>query len=316
MKVLLVEDSLASSQVTQKYVESAGHSVITARDGNEGIQKFLTHNPDLVLMDVNMPNMDGYQCAQHIRENCQQGNLWIPIIFLSADITEDAIVKGIDAGGDDYLPKPITQRVLSAKLRAMARIADMRKELEAASADLRRLSSIDGLTQLYNRRHFDEALELEWSRSSRTKEPLSLILCDIDHFKAFNDNYGHVAGDDALVRTGKTIMNTLQRPSDLPARYGGEEFAVILPSTPAVGAMVVAEQLRIAMDTIAIPHAFSDAAHIVTMSIGVSTYYPQHSKAGHIELLDAADRGLYRAKNKGRNRIELQPLSSEASKAS
>ena len=221
MKVLLVEDSLASSQVTQKYVESAGDSVITARDGNEGIQKFLTHNPDLVLMDVNMPNMDGYQCAQHIRENCQQGNLWIPIIFLSADITEDAIVKGIDAGGDDYLPKPITQRVLSAKLRAMARIADMRKELEAASADLRRLSSIDGLTQLYNRRHFDETLELEWSRSSRTKEPLSLILCDIDHFKAFNDNYGHVAGDDALVRTGKTIMNTLQRPSDLPARYGG-----------------------------------------------------------------------------------------------
>ena len=128
--------------------------------------------------------MDSYQCAQHIRENCQQGNLWIPIIFLSADITEDAIVKGIDAGGDDYLPKPITQRVLSAKLRAMARIADMRKELEAASADLRRLSSIDGLTQLYNRRHFDETLELEWSRSSRTKEPLSLILCDIDHFKA------------------------------------------------------------------------------------------------------------------------------------
>ena len=242
--------------------------------------------------------------------------MWIPIIFLSADITEDAIVKGIDAGGDDYLPKPITQRVLSAKLRAMARIADMRKELEAASADLRRLSSIDGLTQLYNRRHFDETLELEWSRSSRTKEPLSLILCDIDHFKAFDDNYGHVAGDDALVRTGKTIMDTLQRPSDLPARYGGEEFAVILPSTPAVGAMVVAEQLRIAMDTIAIPHAFSDAAHIVTMSIGVSTYYPQHSKAGHIELLDAADRGLYRAKNKGRNRIELQPLSSEASKAS
>ena len=159
MKVLLVEDSPASAQVTQKYVESAGHSVITARDGNEGIQKFLTHNPDLVLMDVNMPNMDGYQCAQHIRENCQQGNLWIPIIFLSADITEDAIVKGIDAGGDDYLPKPITQRVLSAKLRAMARIADMRKELEAASADLRRLSSIDGLTQLYNRRHFDETLE-------------------------------------------------------------------------------------------------------------------------------------------------------------
>ena len=99
MKVLLVEDSLASSQVAQKYLESAGHSVVNARDSNEGIQKFLTHNPDLVLMDVNMPNMDGYQCAQHIRENCQQGNLWIPIIFLSADITEDAFVKGIDAGG-------------------------------------------------------------------------------------------------------------------------------------------------------------------------------------------------------------------------
>ena len=219
--MLLVEDSLASSQVTQKYVSSPSHSVIAARDGNEVIQKFLTHNPDLVLMDVNMSNMDGNQCAQHIRENCQQGNLWIPFIFLSADITEDAIVKGIDAGGDDYLPKPITQRVLSAKLLALARIADLCKELEAAIADLRRLSSIVGLTQLYNRRHFGEALEVKWSRSSRSKEPITLILCDIDFFKAFNDNYGHVAGNDALVRTGKTIMDTLQRPSDLPARYRG-----------------------------------------------------------------------------------------------
>ncbi|MFT5069067.1 MAG: diguanylate cyclase (GGDEF)-like protein [Candidatus Paceibacteria bacterium] len=310
MKVLLVEDSLASSQVTQGYVESAGHSVITARDGNEGIQKFLEHKPDLVLLDVNMPNMDGYECAQHIRKNCQQGNLWIPIIFLSGEVTEDAIVKGIDAGGDDYLPKPITQRVLSAKLRAMSRIADMRKELEDASEHLKRLSSIDGLTQLYNRRHFDEALKQEWSRSGRSQDPLSLILCDIDHFKAFNDCYGHLAGDDALVKTSQSIMDTLQRPSDLPARYGGEEFAVILPNTPAVGAMMVAEQLRTAIDLLAIPHALSDSANIVTMSIGVSTYYPNHSKASHIELLDAADRGLYRAKKKGRNRIELQPLPS------
>jgi diguanylate cyclase (GGDEF)-like protein len=311
MKVLLVEDSLASSQVTQRYVESAGHSVITARDGNEGIQKFLEYKPDLVLLDVNMPNMDGYECARHIRKNCQQGNLWIPIIFLSGEVTEDAIVKGIDAGGDDYLPKPITQRVLSAKLLAMARIADMRKELEEASAHLKRLSSIDGLTQLYNRRHFDEALKQEWSRAGRTQDPLSLILCDIDHFKAFNDNYGHLAGDDALVKTSQSIMDTLQRPSDLPARYGGEEFAVILPNTPAVGAMIVAEQLRTAMDQLAIPHALSDSSNIVTMSIGVSTYYPNHSKATYIELLDAADRGLYRAKKKGRNRIERQPLLSD-----
>lgn len=310
MKVLLVEDSVASLQVTQKFVESAGHSVITANDGEQGIQKFLEHKPDLVLLDVNMPNMDGYQCAQHIRESCQEGNSWIPIIFLSADVTEDAIVKGIDSGGDDYLPKPITQRVLNAKLRAMARIADMRKELEEASAHLKHLSSIDGLTQLYNRRHFDEALKLEWSRSSRTQEPLSLTLCDIDHFKAFNDNYGHVAGDNALMKTSKTIIDTLKRPGDLPARYGGEEFAIILPGTPAVGAMLVAEQLRTAMDVLAIPHIFSDAANIVTMSIGVSTYYPNHTKISHVELLDSADRGLYRAKKKGRNRIELQSLTS------
>ena len=308
MKVLLVENSFASLQVTQKFVESAGHSVVTARDGEQGIQKFLKHKPDLVLLDVNMPVMDGYQCAQHIMTNCQQGNLWIPIIFLSADVSEDAIVKGIDAGGDDYLPKPITQRVLSAKLLAMARIADMRRQLEETSANLKRLSSIDGLTQLYNRRHFDETLELEWSRSSRTQDPLSLILCDIDHFKAFNDNYGHIAGDSALIKTSKAIMDTLQRPSDLPARYGGEEFAVILPGTPSVGAMIVAEQLRTAIDSLAITHAFSKAANIVTISIGVSTYYPDRTQASHIDLLDAADRGLYRAKRKGRNRIELKPL--------
>ena len=308
MKVLLVEDSIASLQVTQKFVEDAGHTVITARDGEQGIQQFLTSSPDLVLLDVNMPNMDGYRCAQRIRENCQQGNLWIPIIFLSAEITEDAIVKGIDSGGDDYLPKPVTQRVLSAKLRAMSRIADMRKELEAASARLKRLSSIDGLTQLYNRRHFDEVLELEWSRAERTQEPLSLILCDIDHFKAFNDNYGHIAGDDALVKTSQTIMHTLQRPTDLAARYGGEEFAIILPSTPTVGAMVVAEQVRKAMDALAIPHDYTDASNIVSMSIGVSSYYPGQAESSFVELLDAADRGLYRAKKNGRNRIEMQPL--------
>lgn len=310
MKVLLVDDSIAYSQVIQSYVESAGHSVITACDGEQGILKFLEHKPDLVLLDVNMPNMDGYQCAQHIRKNCQQGNLWIPIIFLSAEVTDDAIVKGIDSGGDDYLLKPITLKVLSAKLRAMARIANMRKELEDASAHLKRLSLVDGLTQLYNRRHFDEALELEWSRSNRSQAPLSLIICDIDHFKAFNDNYGHVAGDDALVKASKTIIETLKRPSDMPARYGGEEFVVILPDTPTVGAMIVAEQLRTAMNTLTIPHAFSNAANIVTMSFGVSTYYPNQTKASYVELVESADRGLYRAKKNGRNRIELQSLSS------
>lgn len=310
MKVLLIDDSIAYSQVIQSYVESAGHSVITACDGEQGILKFLEHKPDLVLLDVNMPNMDGYQCARHIRKNCQQGNLWIPIIFLSAEVTDDAIVKGIDSGGDDYLLKPITLKVLSAKLRAMARIANMRKELEDASAHLKRLSLVDGLTQLYNRRHFDEALELEWSRSNRSQAPLSLIICDIDHFKAFNDNYGHVAGDDALVKASKTIIETLKRPSDMPARYGGEEFVVILPDTPTVGAMIVAEQLRTAMNTLTIPHAFSNAANIVTMSFGVSTYYPNQTKASYVELVKSADRGLYRAKKNGRNRIELQSLSS------
>jgi diguanylate cyclase (GGDEF)-like protein len=310
MKVLLVDDSIAYSQVIQSYVESAGHSVITACDGEQGILKFLEHKPDLVLLDVNMPNMDGYQCARHIRKNCQQGNLWVPIIFLSAEVTDDAIVKGIDSGGDDYLLKPITLKVLSAKLRAMARIANMRKELEDASAHLKRLSLVDGLTQLYNRRHFDEALELEWSRSNRSQAPLSLIICDIDHFKAFNDNYGHVAGDDALVKASKTIIETLKRPSDMPARYGGEEFVVILPDTPTVGAMIVAEQLRTAMNTLTIPHAFSNAANIVTMSFGVSTYYPNQTKASYVELVKSADRGLYRAKKNGRNRIELQSLSS------
>lgn len=310
MKVLLIDDSIAYSQVIQSYVESAGHSVITACDGEQGILKFLEHKPDLVLLDVNMPNMDGYQCARHIRKNCQQGNLWIPIIFLSAEVTDDAIVKGIDSGGDDYLLKPITLKVLSAKLRAMARIANMRKELEDAGAHLKRLSLVDGLTQLYNRRHFDEALELEWSRSNRSQAPLSLIICDIDHFKAFNDNYGHVAGDDALVKASKTIIETLKRPSDMPARYGGEEFVVILPDTPTVGAMIVAEKLRTAMNTLTIPHAFSNAANIVTMSFGVSTYYPHQTKASYVELVKSADRGLYRAKKNGRNRIELQSLSS------
>ena len=187
----------------------------------------------------------------------------------------------------------------------LSAVKKLREEVKRLAALVR----TDELTGLFNFRYFSQALSLEMERTRRSGQPTCLIMLDLDHFKSMNDKHGHEVGNIILTHVSRLIRKTIRR-LDVPCRYGGEEFAVILPNTPAVGAMMVAEQLRTAIDLLAIPHALSDSANIVTMSIGVSTYYPNHSKASHIELLDAADRGLYRAKKKGRNRIELQPLPS------
>lgn len=194
MKVLLAEDSRANQMLISAYIEDFGHQVTVVEDGQAAIDAFKHDRPDLILLDVSMPVMDGIEAARQIRTLCDDNHDWIPIVFLSGLTESQDIAKGIEAGGDDYLGKPVDAIVLNAKLTAMSRIADMRKQLDEANRKLTQMTVKDGLTGLYNRRHFDEVMEKELKVARRIKTPVGLIMCDIDHFKAYNDHYGHQGG--------------------------------------------------------------------------------------------------------------------------
>jgi diguanylate cyclase (GGDEF)-like protein len=183
--------------------------------------------------------------------------------------------------------------------------AELYQQLEEANKELQRLASLDGLTQLFNRRRFDQSLETEWQRLARERSPLSLILCDIDYFKAYNDTYGHPAGDRCLQQVAKIIKKTVKRPADLVARYGGEEFAVILPHTDTAGAVHIAEEIRIQVKALKIPHLGSGCSQSITLSLGVATLVPCPHLANST-LIALADQALYQAKAAGRDRTILQ----------
>lgn len=310
MKVLVVEDTVTSATLICQMLAKMGLQTARARNGEEGLEAFRREKPDLVLLDVIMPDMDGYEVARRIRES-EQGVDWTPIIFLSARANDEDLATGIAAGGDDYLIKPVSEIVLRAKLDAMRRIVTMRstlvqltRKLDEANRELERLNAIDGLTGVANRRRFDETLRHEWRRAARGGHPLSLLFIDVDEFKQFNDGNGHVAGDECLRDLARLLQATLRRPSDLLARYGGEEFAVVLPETDAAGAGAVAGSLLAAVREAAIPHGYSDVSAILTISIGVATAVPERGDDnGQDVLVTVADEALYKAKRAGRDRM-------------
>ncbi len=315
MKVLLIEDTLTSATLVSHQLRRMGMEPFLARTGEEGLELYRKIQPNLILLDVIMPGMDGFEVARRIRaQEHEKRDEWTPIIFLTSRTSDEDLETGIAVGGDDYLIKPVSEVVLSAKVKAMQRIAQMRysllvltRKLNEANAELTRLSSLDGMTGIANRRHFDETLQREWRRASRSAEPhpISLLLCDVDFFKQFNDSYGHQVGDECLKAVAHILQNQLRRPGDLVARYGGEEFAVVLPDTDVAGALQVAENLRAAVEALRITHRYSAAANVVTISVGVSTYQPRRGDAQWSALLKAADEALYRSKQAGRNRVSL-----------
>ena len=305
MKILIVEDVRAALQLITAQIKSFGWQPISVENGEQAIAAFRDEQPDLVLLDVVLPDINGFDVARQIRA-LENPGAWTPIIFLSGRTSDEDIERGISAGGDDYLSKPISQSVLSAKIRAMQRIVQMRtslvvlaRELDTANHELKRLSASDGLTGIPNRRFFDDYLSREWRRARREESVISLLMCDVDFFKRFNDTYGHQAGDDCLRQIARALSDTMDRASDIVARYGGEEFAIILPRTPRAGAQLVAERARLAVEALNLPNSGSPQA-IATVSIGLATMQPNNQNVLR-GLIQNADRALYRAKSLGRN---------------
>jgi len=309
MKALVIEDTATSQAVICHLLERLGIQPVQARDGLSGIANFEKEQPDLILLDIILPGIDGFEVARRIRAMEKPGE-WTPIIFLTALTKDEDLERGIEAGGDDYLFKPVSEVVLAAKVRAMQRIIQMRhsllvltRKLDSANRELTRLSAVDGLTGIANRRQFDEALLREWRRCLREREPLSLLMVDVDYFKQYNDGYGHQAGDECLKTVAATLRGKLRRPADIVARYGGEEFAAVLPDTAQEGAVRVAESMNSAIQQLGIPHEGSVFGSL-TVSVGVATLVPLQVE-GLPRLLGAADWALYEAKREGRNCVRI-----------
>jgi diguanylate cyclase (GGDEF)-like protein len=269
------------------------YTVLLARNGVQTLERALRHLPDLILLDVMMPDMDGYEVLRRLRDDPQTAH--IAVIFISGlDRPEDE-ANGLKMGASDYIVKPFNQTVVMARVALHLQVVRQRRMLE-------RLANIDGLTELANRRRFDEVYDLEWQRARQSGQPLSLALLDIDCFKQFNDRYGHPAGDRALRSVARATDAAMHRPGELAARYGGEELLLLMPDTDAQAAHAVAEALREAIAGLAIPHEASNFAPMLTVSMGGATLDPAGTEQ-QFELFEAADAQLYRAKQAGRNQV-------------
>ncbi len=304
-KILVADDAKVMRYSTLRILKRLGVEAVEAEDGLQALELFMSEKPDLVLIDVQMPGMDGLEVVRRIRE--VSAERWVPVIFLTSMEDDEDFTRGIEAGGDDYLTKPVSPVVLEAKIRAMRRLDDMRRELMAVTLELReanerlaRLSQQDGLTGLANRRRFDLDLMRELGRARRERHPIAVIIADVDHFKAFNDTYGHPAGDECLRRIAGALRSVCRRPVDVAARYGGEEFALVLPDTTEEAARHCALEAMRAVAALEIAHRRSGVAPMVTLSFGISGCVPDAGVVADT-LVERADRALYAAKAAGRN---------------
>jgi diguanylate cyclase (GGDEF)-like protein len=309
VKILLVDDTVTERMIMTALLKNLGYEIVSAENGQQALDLYNKEYFDLVLLDVVMPVMDGYETSRQIRAMSKTEYDWTPIILLSGRTEPNDIATGIKAGADDYLTKPVDLVILSAKMQAMQRIATMRQrlleisaELEEANASLQRMANVDALTELTNRRQMDKYFERMLSHCARSKLPLSIIMLDIDYFKDYNDHYGHPAGDSCLKKIAKILERSITRPIDMAARYGGEEFIVILPETPLEGAQHLAESIRSGIEKLSIPHAKSLDYGKVTVSLGVAGALPS-DKADMQNVIKEADLALYQAKQNGRNRV-------------
>ena len=289
-RVLIVDDERININLLNALLK-ADYKIMVATDGEQAIKAAATGKPELILLDIVMPGIDGYEVCRRLKS--MAATQTIPIIFITAMGDVENETMGFALGAVDYISKPFNSAVVKARV-------GVHMKLKRNGDMLENLASMDTLTEVPNRRAFDQTRAQEWARSLRDGLPLSFAMIDVDMFKQYNDNYGHGAGDECLVRIARALNSCVQRPGDFLARYGGEEFAAILVNTQADGAMRMAENFHAAVAALQIPHAFSTAAPQVSISIGIATAIPRPdlSQEG---LSEAADKMLYQAKASGRN---------------
>lgn len=322
--VLLVDDqAMVAEAIRRMLADEKDIEFHYCQDPSQAVGKANEIRPTIILQDLVMPDVDGYTLLKFYRANPSTAGT--PVIILSSREDPKDKSHAFEIGASDYLIKLPDRIEMIARIRAYSKtyllqlqrdaaylemqklqeqLTESNQKLEQNNVILQKLSTMDGLTGIANRRHFDETLQNEWKIGFRQKTPLVVIMIDIDFFKKYNDGYGHQGGDDCLKEVARILDENIVRPGDFIARYGGEEFVVILPRTDAAGAAVIAEQLRYAVDARKITHEFSSAADHVTISLGVAAVLPD--SAGTPEgLLARADEALYKSKEAGRNRYTI-----------
>jgi diguanylate cyclase (GGDEF)-like protein len=293
--LLIVDDMTANIRILANLLKD-DYTIQIANRGQKALDIARgSQPPDLILLDIMMPEMDGYQVCRELKNN--QATSHIPVIFVTAMDEVENQKKGLSLGAVDYITKPFDADIVKVRVRN-------HMNLKVKTDMLEDMSHVDGLTQVANRRNFDRSLQRELKRLERSGKPLGLVMLDIDYFKPFNDHYGHGKGDECLIKVAAALQQVIKRPGDLLARYGGEEFAAILPETDAEGVARVAEAMRAAVEAIDVEHGYSQVADHVTISVGCCAQVVTAETTAE-QLLNRADTALYAAKRQGRNRVVI-----------
>ena len=291
-RLLLVDDQPINIQALYALFAD-DYQVFMATSGPQALSLCRDQQPDLLLLDVQMPGMDGYEVCRRLKADPELRDL--PVVFVTAHSDAQAETHGLELGAVDFISKPFNPTVVRARVKTHL-LLKLQGDL------LREMVFVDGLTGVYNRRHFDARLASEFQRAKRNGSNLGLLVADVDYFKRFNDYYGHLAGDDALRRVAALMKDQLKRPGDFVSRFGGEEFACVLPETDLFGALALSVGIEAAVRAAQIPHATSDVGAHLTISLGVAVMGPKAERLAG-ELVEAADQQLYEAKALGRGRV-------------
>ena len=292
LKILIVEDSKLNQEILRRILHS-DYILEFAHEGNEALEKVRSELFDLILLDLILPGMNGFEVLTELKK-CDSTRS-IPVIIITGRTNPEEEVKGLQLGATDYITKPFHEVVVKARVETQIRILKQMRIIE-------NFGFIDTLTNIPNRRQFDQLMVREWNRAKREKTPFSIMMIDVDHFKMYNDAHGHQQGDVALQTVASTITSSLKRSTDIAARWGGEEFAVLLQNTILDGAVLVAEDIRKNIESTVIPGSDEDVDYNVTISIGVATMLPENN-TNIPNLILQADKALYKAKDTGRNRV-------------
>ncbi len=295
--ILVVDDTEMNIDVLVELLDDK-YEVSVALDGKSALEVVAQEKINLILLDIMMPNMDGYEVCKVLKENEQTKD--IPIIFLTAKADEDSIEKAYDMGGIDYVSKPFKPKELMARIKTVLQLQSLILELKASKEELKLLSSIDPMTQLYNRRYFSKISKHILDLSKREKTKLSLLMIDIDNFKKINDTYGHQVGDDVIISLAKKLEK-YTRASDIICRFGGEEFVILLPETSIDGATIISEKIREVISDEVINFSHKEKLKF-TISIGL-TQIKNETDMNIDVLINRADKALYDAKNSGKNKV-------------